>query len=164
MRYEAENAYRDNLAARKEVERRWRASAPAERPALKEEWHAYDAAVQESERDLQAFMTPTQPQQFTPEEIKWAQRRPDLVAHPNFMPTAAFYHDHITKNMGVPRGTKAYTDLMTEALEPGGDYQPQPTPDDIVENIRKTSKYGKDFTANDYNRGVVKMEKERGER
>jgi hypothetical protein len=109
-----------------------------------------------------------QPQQYSERKVKWAQRRPDLVNHPQFAQYADFYHNYVTQNMGVPDDSDNYEELMTAALEPGGDYQPTPTADDIIKTINETSKYcdptrgGKPLTGKDWNKQVARIRKERG--
>ena len=56
-------------------------------------------------------------------------------SHPHFQQTAAYYHEHITRNMGVPRflpgvgedglprSNPQYIELMAKVLEPAN-YEP----------------------------------------
>lgn len=114
--------------------------------------------------DLQARLP--QAPAFTGEELDWMGRRPDIVGDPRFQQTASFYHDWVTKQMGVPRflpgagedglprNNPQYIELMQKALEPANYSPPVASPDELIQTIRETSKYGKDLTAREYNRGV----------
>jgi hypothetical protein len=107
-------------------------------------------------REWQAEMAKL-PQQISNRKLAWMQRNPQLVQHPHFAPLADFFHNWVTRQMGVPDDSDAYEELMHKALTPGGDYQEDATPNEMVHKIQTTSKYanlGGRFTAQDYNRGV----------
>jgi hypothetical protein len=103
---------------------------------------------------------PQQPQQLSERKLRWMQKNPTLVNDPRFAQIADFYHNWVTQTMNVKEDSDQYEELMSKALMPGGDYQPEWTPDDVVRHLQEHSKVantGGRFTAQDYNRGVQQL-------
>jgi hypothetical protein len=124
----------------------------------------------EKNQELQSKLAqlPPQPQQFSERKMRWMQKNPEVVKHPQFAQQADAWHNYVVNNMGVPDDSDNYEELMDHALTPGGDYQSMPTPDDMIKTINETSRFcdpsrgGKPLTAKDWNRQVARINKQRG--
>ena len=122
------------------------------------EYHVEEMNQKEQKLALVASQLPPPPREYTPAEqrkIAWMQRRPDLVANPQFQRTADWWHNYITSR-GVPDGSKKYEEMMTTALEPQG-YQPPINGDDVLKMVQ-SSKYGRGTTPQQFNRWVQQIQ------
>jgi hypothetical protein len=102
---------------------------------------------------------PPEPQQLSQTKLNWMRQRGDLVSDPRFAQVADFWHRYVTGVMRIPEDSLSYVECMSRALEPEN-YQPFPTPDDIVRDLATNSKVanlGGKFTGADYNRGVQQL-------
>jgi len=148
----------------------WQQASQADDAGLEGDaiWLAKEANAKAGGLQQALARLPQEPR-FTGEELDWMGRRGDLVSHPTFQPLAAFYHEHITQRMGVPRflpgvgpdgmsrSNPHYIELMQKALEPAGYEPPIASPDEFLQTLRETSKYGRDLTAREYNRNVGRL-------
>jgi hypothetical protein len=107
-----------------------------------------------------ALLQQCQPPQLSERKQRWMQRNPTLVNDPRFPAWADACHNYITGNMRVQDDSDAYEELMSFALKPGGDYQEDWTPDDVVKHLQEHSKVanlGGKYSGADYNRGVNQL-------
>jgi len=153
--------YNEALQLDREMQENWAAAVEYDREGDDENANFYAKEANAKAAELQQALAkmPQQPQQLSETKLKWLRQRQDLVAHPHFEPLANFYHQWVTQNMGVQEDSPAYVELMSKALEPAN-YQPTPTPDDIVHELATNSKVanlGGRFTGADYNRGVNQL-------
>ena len=154
---------------RDEVVQAWNAAASAENEGDEgtKQYYQEQAIARTAEwQDVNARLPQPQGPRFTGEELDYMGRRPDLS---QFQQTAAFYHEHITRNMGVPRflpgvgedglprSNPQYIELMAKVLEPANYEPPVASPDELIKTINETSRYGKDLTAREYNRNVGRL-------
>jgi len=157
---------------RDEVVQAWNSAASAENEGDEgtKQYYQEQAIAKTAEwQDVNSKLPQPDQPRFTGEELDYMGRRPDIVAHPHFQQTAAFYHEHITQRMGVPRflpgvdenglprSNPQYIELMAKVLEPANYEPPVASPDELIKTINETSRYGRDLTAKEYNRNVGRL-------
>jgi len=152
-------AQNEALHLESEIKDLWQSAAQADDSGDHDTAIYYSRAANEKTQELQAALSKLpQAPAYSEKKIEWMQRRPDLVSHPEFFKTAGAWHEYLMR-LGVQDDSEQYRDMMTAALEPAG-YEAQPSPDDVINEINKTSKYcdvtrgGKPLTAKQYNAHV----------
>jgi hypothetical protein len=90
--------------------------------------------IMELEQQLQERYLQLGPQEenpLSPAKQAWIAQRQDLAANPVIVQGAAYFHDYITKTMGVPDDSPQYFELMSMVVEPQN-YQPMMTPNEAA--------------------------------
>jgi hypothetical protein len=95
---------------------------------------------------------PREENPLSPAKQAWIARRQDLAANPLIVQGAAYFHDYITKQMGVPDDSPQYFELMSMVVEPQN-YQPMMSPTEAA----KIS----GLDAKTYNEGVKRFLQEK---
>ena len=89
-----------------------------------------------------------EPPQTSEAKAEWLARRQDLLNQKS-VELLGGAHRYVTERMNITDDSPEYFELMGHVIEPGGDYQPTPTPDDICKSLN--------LDARTYNRGVREL-------
>lgn len=138
-----------------------------------EAWRDSDKWAEELESEYAKLAPPPQ-SPYGPEDYKWVEQRKDLMTPINKLKLQQY--EAVAIRAGIQPGTQAFRDGAEKYISPGlfdeqnrlipgtagaivpVGHEPMPTGDDAFQ-LTKNSKYGKDLTANEYNRGVRELQR-----